>query len=35
MLPDGLTAGPDLGLDFPDQAAHDMFNVEEEVEIER
>ena len=33
MLPDGLTAGPDL--DLLDQAAPDAFVVEEEIEIER
>lgn len=33
MLPNGLTAGPDLEL--MDQAAPDAFVVEEEIEIER
>ena len=33
MLPDGLTAGPDL--DLPYLAADDTFVVEEEIEIER
>ena len=33
MLPDGLTAGPDL--DLPQLAENDTFVVEEEIEIER